>query len=378
MKVGLLGFGTVGIGVDEITENRKDISVVSVLTRTVKEGIGDRMVSSIDDIVNNPEIDTVVEVMGGIEPAHEYAVKALKAGKNFVTANKALVAAHYKELVTLANENHVSFRCTASAGGGIPWLYNLERVKRVDNVSKVGGIMNGTTNYIMTKMNNENADFDETLKKAQELGYAEADPSADIDGYDIRRKLNISANVAFDSLIAEEDIPCFGIRNVTAIDIANGKQNDMFIKLIATAEENDGAVACFVEPTFISKTDLLAGVEDTFNLVFYTGNNCGTQSFVGRGAGRFPTAYNVVQDLVDIECNKPSFYTSKMKEQKVDNTKVVHPYYVRTTMPDGFLQKNTEKSFGTYVVTRPISVKEMHEWAKEQLKVDPKLFICAM
>ncbi len=378
MKVGLLGFGTVGIGVDKITESRKDISVVRVLTRTVKEGIGNRLANSIDDIVNDSEIDTVVEVMGGIEPAHEYAVKAMKAGKNFVTANKALVAAYYDELLNLANENHVSFRCTASAGGGIPWLYNLERVKRVDKVSKVGGIMNGTTNYIMTAMNNENADFGETLRKAQELGYAEADPSADIDGYDIRRKLNISANVAFDCSIAEEEIPCFGIRNVTAEDIANGKQEGKIIKLIATAEETDGSVSCFVEPTFISKTDLLAGVEDTFNLVFYTGNNCGTQSFVGRGAGRFPTAYNVVQDLVDVEYNKPGFYTSKMDKRTVDNTKVVHQYYVRTTMPDGFLQKNTEKSFGAYVVTKPISVKDMHDWAKKQLDVDSKLFICAL
>ena len=221
MHIGLLGFGVVGGGVWALCAPRDDLNVKRVLLRSPKEGLPEEVVTfNADDILNDPEIDTVVEVMGGLHPAYEYVSAALAQGKNVVTANKALIAAYYTELTALAREKGAALRCTAAVGGGIPWLTNLERVKRLDTVCAVGGIMNGTTNFIMDAMHKAPVDFPAILKEAQDLGYAEADPSADIDGDDIRRKLCISANIAFDAALEETAIPTFGIRTVTAADIA--------------------------------------------------------------------------------------------------------------------------------------------------------------
>ena len=190
-------------------------------------------VKDIGVILSDPEVDTVVEVLGGLSPSFEYVSAAMKAGKNVVTANKHLVAHHYEELVKLAKENGVAFRCTPAVGGGIPWLVNLERVKRVCPVQSFYGIMNGTTNFILDAMHKDGADFSAVLAQAQKLGYAEADPSADIDGDDIRRKLCISANIAFDAALEETAIPTFGIRTVTAADIAAFQSHGFACKLLA-------------------------------------------------------------------------------------------------------------------------------------------------
>ena len=192
MNIGLLGFGVVGGGVLELTQSRSDIAVSRVLLRSPKAGLPEGLATyDFNDILTDDAIDTVVEVMGGLHPAYEYVSAALARGKNVVTANKALIAAYYTELTALAREKGAALRCTAAVGGGIPWLTNLERVKRLDTVCAVGGIMNGTTNFIMDAMHKAPVDFPAILKEAQDLGYAEADPSADIDGDDIRRKLCI-------------------------------------------------------------------------------------------------------------------------------------------------------------------------------------------
>ena len=223
MNIGLLGFGVVGGGVWELAAGRQDVNVTRVLVRRPKEGLPAAVTTTdVNDILGDDTIDTVVEVMGGLHPAYEYVSAALARGKNVVTANKALIAAYYQELTALAKEKGVALRCTAAVGGGIPWLVNLARVKRLDTVCEVGGIMNGTTNFIMDAMHKSPVSFDAILKEAQALGYAEADPSADIDGDDIRRKLCISANIAFDAVLDETAIPTFGIRTVTAEDIAAG------------------------------------------------------------------------------------------------------------------------------------------------------------
>ena len=217
MNIGLLGFGVVGGGVLELTQSRSDIAVSRVLLRSPKAGLPEGLATyDFNDILTDNAIDTVVEVMGGLHPAYEYVSAAMERGKNVVTANKALIAAYYPELTALAKEKGVALRCTAAVGGGIPWLVNLARVKRLDTVGAVGGIMNGTTNFIMDAMHKSPVDFPAILKEAQDLGYAEADPSADIDGDDIRRKLCISANIAFDAVLEETAIPTFGIRTVTA------------------------------------------------------------------------------------------------------------------------------------------------------------------
>ena len=211
MNIALLGCGVVGGGVLEIAEKRADMSVRYVLVRRDKPELGEKAVNDINVILNDDEVDTVVEVMGGLLPAYEYVRAALRAGKNVVTANKHLVAHYYKELVELAEEHGAAFRCTPAVGGGIPWLVNLERVKRLDSVKSFCGIMNGTTNFILDAMHTDGSDFAEVLAQAQELGYAEADPSADIDGLDIQRKAVVSVYTFCEGkLIGCEEvvIPC--------------------------------------------------------------------------------------------------------------------------------------------------------------------------
>ena len=240
MKIALLGFGVVGGGVWEMLKGRSDLEITAVLTRRERPELGDKAVYSIDAIVNDPSIELVVEVMGGLSPAYEYVSAALKAGKHVVTANKALVAAYYKELTALAKENGVALRCTAAVGGGIPWLTSLERVCRLDKVLAISGILNGTTNYILDVMTREGKDFADVLSAAQELGYAEADPTADIDGWDIRRKLVISANIAFGISVQEEAIPMAGIRGITAEDIQAFTEAGLVCRMIASAAAQGG------------------------------------------------------------------------------------------------------------------------------------------
>ncbi len=378
MNIGLLGHGTIGIGVDRIIKKRTDMAVTKVMSLVMDDEIGDRLAASIDEIVNDPEIDTVVEVMGGVHPAFEFVSAALKHGKNAVTANKALVAACYEELVALAKENNVTFRCTASVGGSIPWLINIERANRVNPVESLGGIMNGTTNFIMSAMTNEGADFDETLKKAQELGYAEKDPSADIDGPDVRRKLSISLNVAFGVLTGEEEIPTAGLRYVTAEDVKNAKAMGRTIKLIASAERKDGVISATVEPAFLTGDEVMASIPSNFNLVWYRGEDCDLQCFVGQGAGRFPTAYNVVEDLVDLTEGRTGFYTDSFTPASIDNSNVFRPYYVRSAVTDEYLASVTETTGEGYVITRPVNVAEMHAYIKAQIENGNPVFAASV
>lgn len=378
MNIGLLGHGTIGIGVDRITKKRTDMTVTKVMSLVMDDEIEGRLAESIDEIVNDPEIDTVVEVMGGVHPAFEFVSAAMKHGKNAVTANKALVAACYEELVALARENNVKFLCTASVGGSIPWLINIQRANRVNPVKALGGIMNGTTNFIMSAMTNEGADFSETLKKAQELGYAEKDPSADIDGPDVQRKLSISLNVAFGVLTREEDIPTFGIRNVTAADVKNAAAMGRTIKLIAQAENKDGVISASVEPSFLTSDDVKSSIPSNFNLVWYRGDDCDLQGFIGQGAGRFPTAYNVVEDLVDICEGDPKFYTDSFTVSAIDNTNVFRSYYVRSEIMDEFLTSFTETAGDGYIITRPVCVAEMHAYLKEQTEKGNAIFAASL
>ena len=379
MNIGLLGFGVVGGGVWELAAERDDIRVQRVLLRSPKaelpEGVG---TFDVNDILNDGTIDTVVEVMGGLHPAYEYVTAAMERGKHVVTANKALIAAYYMELTALAAKQGVALRCTAAVGGGIPWLVNLARVKRLDTVCEVGGIMNGTTNFIMDAMHASPVSFPEILKQAQELGYAEADPSADIDGDDVRRKLTISANIAFDALVQEEDIPMFGIRTVTDGDIRAFKAHGFVCKLLATAKAAEGGLCAFIEPTLVDSHDLEAAVPKNFNLITYCGEKVGRHSFFGQGAGRYPTAFNAVEDCLDIVAGKPGFYTQAMKPAPVLCGGEAHPYYVRTACPDAFLQSVTVEHWGDGVVTACVSVEEMLRWGRAQLAKDPECFLAGI
>ena len=378
MNIGLLGCGVVGSGILDFCAGREDLTVTKVLVRRPRTDLGALAVTDIADIVNDEAIGIVAEVMGGLHPAYEYICAALKAGKHVVTANKAVISAYYPELTGLARECGVSLRCTAAVGGGIPWLTNLERCKRLDSICELGGIMNGTTNFIMDAMHASPVSFPEILKQAQELGYAEADPSADIDGDDVRRKLTISANIAFDALVQEEDIPMFGIRTVTDGDIRAFKAHGFVCKLLATAKAAEGGVCAFIEPTLVDSHDLEAAVPKNFNLITYCGEKVGRHSFFGQGAGRYPTAFNAVEDCLDIVAGKPGFYTQAMKPAPVLCGGEAHPYYVRTACPDAFLQSVTVEQWGDGVVTACVSVEEMLRWGRAQLAKDPGCFLAGI
>ena len=378
MNIGLLGCGVVGGGILDFCAGREDLTVTKVLVRRPRTDLGALAVTGIADIVNDEAIGIVAEVMGGLHPAYEYICAALKAGKHVVTANKAVISAYYPELTGLARECGVSLRCTAAVGGGIPWLTNLERCKRLDSICELGGIMNGTTNFIMDAMHASPVSFPEILKQAQELGYAEADPSADIDGDDVRRKLTISANIAFDALVQEEDIPMFGIRTVTDGDIRAFKAHGFVCKLLATAKATEGGVCAFIEPTLVDSHDLEAAVPKNFNLITYCGEKVGRHSFFGQGAGRYPTAFNAVEDCLDIVAGKPGFYTQAMKPAPVLCGGEAHPYYVRTACPDAFLQSVTVEHWGDGVVTACVSVEEMLRWGRAQLAKDPGCFLAGI
>ena len=378
MNIGLLGCGVVGGGILDFCAGREDLTVTKVLVRRPRPDLGALAVTDIADIVNDEAIGIVAEVMGGLHPAYEYICAAMKAGKHVVTANKAVISAYYPELTGLAWECGVSLRCTAAVGGGIPWLTNLERCKRLDSICELGGIMNGTTNFIMDAMHASPVSFPEILKQAQELGYAEADPSADIDGDDVRRKLTISANIAFDALVQEEDIPMFGIRTVTDGDIRAFKAHGFVCKLLATAKAAEGGVCAFIEPTLVGSHDLEAAVPKNFNLITYCGEKVGRHSFFGQGAGRYPTAFNAVEDCLDIVAGKPGFYTQAMKPAPVLCGGEAHPYYVRTACPDAFLQSVTVEHWGDGVVTACVSVEEMLRWGRAQLAKDPGCFLAGI
>ena len=371
MRIGLLGFGTVGKGVYELTSARDDMQVVRVLCRRELQLADAEVTHDFNDILNDSTIDTVVESIGGLHPAFEYVKAAIEAGKNIVTANKALVATYYDELLPLAEKKGVHFRCTASVGGGIGWLSELERVRRIETIHYVGGIMNGTCNYILDAMARMDLSYEEALGRAQALGYAEADPSTDVDGIDTWHKLIVSSNVAFGVSLDISGVPAAGIRNITKKDMDTFKKHGLLCKLISTGKCTDGVYSAYVQPTLVELGAPEAAVPMNYNLITLKGDVSGRQSFFGQGAGRYPTAYNVVQDCMDFLGGR-GFYCSYGEKVKVCNEEK-RSYYVRGAK-DSWLEANTEEIWGKGIVTKPVSVQQMHDW----LKKNPEAFIAAL
>ncbi len=308
MNVGLLGFGTVGKGFWELAQGQSELKVTALLSRRPRLEFGGFITADIDELLAGG-VDIVVEAIGGSEPAATYIKKALKAGKHVVTANKQVMCENYSDFVALARENGVGLLCTAAAGGGIPWLRSLANVVKMDEVYKVEGILNGTTNFILDAMTKNGEDYAEVLKRAQELGYAEADPTADVEGYDARRKLVLSANIAFGCDLKEQDIPCEGISKITAADIENWKRQGKVCKLIASAEKKeDGSIEACVRPVLFDADSLEAGVAVNNNFVSLYARKIGKQSFYGQGAGAYPTGSNVLADCLAIAAGHRGFY----------------------------------------------------------------------
>ena len=372
MRIGLLGFGTVGKGVYELVNRREDMSVVKVLCRRELTLPDAEVTHDFEDILNDRTIDTVVEVIGGLHPAYDYVRKAILAGKNVITANKAMVATFYDELIPLTEEKDVYFRCTASVGGGIGWLSELQRVRRIETIRRVGGIMNGTCNYILDFMSRHGLSYDDTLRQAQELGYAEADPSTDVDGIDTWHKLIVSANVAFGVSLNRDQVPVAGIRHIQAADVLNFKNHGLVCKLISTARAQAGSFAAYVQPTLFDVGEPEAAVPANYNLITLEGNTSGRQSFFGQGAGRYPTAYNVVQDCADF-LQGNGYYGSYGPKVDVDNSEQ-YAYYVRGPLEDDWLQSHTSERWGHAVITKPVSVAQMHRWLADH----PDTFIAAL
>ena len=367
MKIGLLGFGVVGRGVYEITEARDDMQVVKVLCLEDIKLPDAEAVKDIRAIVEDDSIDTVVEAMGGLHPAYEFVRAAMEAGKNVVTSNKALVCTFYDELLPLAKEKGISFRCTAAVGGGIGWLSELERARRVQKIVEVGGIMNGTCNYILDNMTRTGLSYDEALKQAQSLGYAEANPSTDVDGIDTWHKVILSSNIAFGVTVDKQSVPVAGIRNITAADVDAFKAHGMVCKLISTGKRVGDGFSVYVQPTLVKAGELEAAVPMNYNLITFLGETSERMSFYGQGAGRYPTAYNVVEDLVDV-LNGKGFYAPYGGSVSADNSGKLR-YYVR-----GGWNGAAEESWGDGVVTAPVAVGEIHAWLKE----NPDAFIAAI
>ena len=367
MRIGLLGFGVVGRGVYEITASREDMQVVRVVCLEDVTLPDAEVTRDFQTVLKDESIDTVVEAMGGLHPAYEFVRSCIEAGKNVVTSNKALMATFYDELLPLAEQKGVSLRCTAAVGGGIGWLSELERVRRVEKVNFVGGIMNGTCNYILDSMTRLGLDYGEALKQAQQLGYAEANPSTDVDGIDTWHKLILSSNIAFGVSLDRENVPAAGIGSIAAEDIANFKAHGYVCKLMSTGKNDGDRCAAYVQPTLVPTTALEAAVPTNYNLITLDGDVSGRQSFYGQGAGRYPTAYNVVQDCVSILGGR-GFYCPYGKKVPVDNSEKLR-YYVR-----GGWDGEAAETWGKAVITEPVAVSEMHAW----LKKHPGAFIAAV
>ena len=313
VQIALLGLGTVGTGVYKVLKAQKEeishkvgteIQLKKILVRNTKkaaEKLDDPSVLTTEwkSILEDPEISVVVEVMGGIEPARSYILDALHAGKSVVTANKDLLASHGKELMDAAAEAKVDLLFEASVAGGIPIIRPLKECLAGNQISEVMGIVNGTTNFILTKMAEEGMEFQEALALATELGYAEADPTADIEGLDAARKMAILASIAFHSRVTFDDVYTEGITKITATDIRYAKEMGCDIKLLGMAKNTPEGIETRVQPMLIPSTHPLASVRDSFNAVFVHGDAVDDTMFYGRGAGELPTASALVGDILD-------------------------------------------------------------------------------
>ena len=300
MKIAILGFGTIGSGVYEIAKTLKNIEVKKVLEKDLsKINIA---TDNYDEIINDKEIELVVECMGGLHPAYEFIMQALKSKKSVVSANKAVIAKYLDEFLQAAKENNVEFRFEASVGGGIPCLAGIQKVRRVENIDKFYGIFNGTSNFILDNMYRFENEFFTTLKTAQELGYAEADPSADIDGYDVTNKVIISFALAYDGFIKNE-FPCFTMRNITKEDILYFKKNGYIAKYIGEATTVGNEYEASVMLNLFPTNALEGNVLSNYNIVTVQSYTMGEVKFYGQGAGKLPTANAIIQDILDIQAN---------------------------------------------------------------------------
>lgn len=379
MKVAVLGYGTVGVGVHEMLKAAEGLEAGPVLVRPGKKNEPWK-VEDIREITEDPSVGAVAEVMGGVEPAFSYAMAALQAGKHFVTSNKALVAAKGTELNRTARANGVSFLFSAACGGGVPFLHNLARAVKTDEILSVGGILNGTTNYMLDRMQREGMDYAEVLACAQKLGYAEADPTADVTGLDALRKIMLACAVAW-GVLPKEGLLNEGIDSLSADDVKDFMGRGYVCRLIASGKKSGDSVSAYVEPVLLQAGEAETAVLQNFNLARYEGKNAGSIAMIGQGAGRWPTASAVLRDLSGICEGESAMLSPDCCDGAADNSAEKHAYYVR--LPGDCLsglpvREQLAGGETVRVITGELSVKEMHEKAAALRAAGKPVFFAAL
>ena len=375
MKIAVLGHGTVGSGVAEILLDKKS-SVSSAAGKEIELGAvldikkfdnlsySDKFVSDFSKILDDPEIEIIAEAMGGIEPAFTYAKSALERGKNFVTSNKELVAEKGAKLLSIARAHNVNFLFEASVGGGIPLIRTLYSSLNAAGISEIAGILNGTTNYILTKMFRFGTDYESALSDAQNLGYAERDPSADVLGWDACRKISILSSLVWGKTLRPDEIPTEGIVNITSDDVSLAESCGFSIKLLARAKQlSDGKIFAKVSPALVKNDSPLSTVNDVFNAVLVRADTTGDVLLYGKGAGKLPTASAVVSDI--IECAKTEnniknlFWEDGAQSSASERDSVSERYFIRTSFDASSIIKDTETIGTNAYITSPITESEL-------------------
>lgn len=398
INIGLLGLGTVGSGVVEILEQRKkelkhltgeEIHLKKILVKDINKkrdiGLKENIITSnFEDILGDKDISIVVEVTGDLDRSYKYIKESLNAGKHVVTANKAVVSKYFEEFSDLASEKRLAFLYEASVGGGIPVLKPLRETIALNQSTQVQGILNGTCNYILTRMVDEGKEYKEILRIAQELGYAEADPTADVEGHDTLRKLRILGTLAFQGKINEEDILLDGISSITLADVENIKDMNSTVKLIAEAKALDDNFTAIVQPMIIKKDSYFASVDMAFNSITFKGDNVGELKFYGAGAGKLPTANAVLSDVLDIINNsyRKGNPLGGKKLQNI-NSSIKDRYYLRISTTDAdvinYLQDITDTVLnnkdGLAIITKEMFLRDLLEMLKSHGVTKDKYFI---
>ena len=372
VQVAIMGYGTIGSGVAEILDQNadqikkgcgQDVALKYVLDLRDFPGspVEDKIVHDFQVIEQDPEVSVVVETMGGLNPAYPFVKASLLAGKHVVTSNKALVAAHGTELLAIAKEKNVNFFFEASVGGGIPIIRPLYRCLKGEKIVEITGILNGTTNYILSKMDKEGASFETVLKEAQALGYAERNPEADVEGYDTCRKIAILTAMATGKEVNYEDISTEGITKITDVDFKYADKLGTSVKLFGTSRMDGEEVHAWVAPVMIGKDHPLYAVNDVFNGIMVKGNMLGTSMFYGSGAGKLPTASAVIADIMEAVENADHHVVLGWSSERLaiaDQKTSVHRYFVRVEGTGEELEKAAASTFGNAEVVKLDSLSD--------------------
>lgn len=350
VHIALMGHGVVGSGVVEVLDKNGDEIAQKLGTKIEIKHILDlydfpdsphseKFIKDFNIILNDPEVKIVIETIGGLNPAYNYVKSCLQAGKSVVTSNKELIAEKGAELLSIAREKSVNLLFEASVGGGIPIIRPLHQCLSANKVTEISGILNGTTNYILTKMKRDKMSFEEALSQAQDLGYAEKDPTDDIEGFDSCRKICILASLAFGKHVYPQQVQTRGITNIALADIEYASSLNSVIKLIAKAKLNEnGKLFAMVTPMILSRDSQLSGVDDVFNAITVSGNAIGDVMFYGKGAGKMPTASAVVADVMDcvnhIDGSKPMYWEEGSQDYLEDSSEFISRFYIRLKTPN--------------------------------------------